>query len=229
MKRVCFIEMEGILTSQGKYKANASKTKKFVEEVSTFCKHNQIELFLISGFHEKIAQMRFKKSFLKTFFDKQHFFFVDDKYIFGKGEADAKLHQEKLNKDKEFHDSYFKQVLIQQFLHDNNIKPNEALLLCNDVWVDAYYTTRFSKVDFALFEENITERGNPIKKIEGLRYFDLDSETVKVLLEKFPIANLSALDKFVYEKMKLVLLKNTDFSGVVKKAMEKKQGTITRG
>ena len=222
MKRVCFIEMEGILLSHEKYSVELAKARVFVDELSTFCKHNKIELFLISGFHEKIAKQKFAKSFLKKFFDKTHFFFVDDEYIYKKGENDAKRHKENLDKDKEFNDSYFKQVLIQQFLHDNEVKPYDALLLCNDLWVDAYYTTRFSKIDFAVFEKNITERGKHVKKVDGLAYFNLDSETVKVLLERFPTIDLKPLDRLVFDTMQKVLLKETDFSGVVKKAMEQR-------
>jgi hypothetical protein len=222
MKRVCFIEMEGILLSHDKYSVELAKARVFVKELTTFCKHNKIELFLISGFHEVAAKQKFAKSFLKKSFDKEHFFFVDDEYIYKKGENDAKRHKENLEKDQEFNDSYFKQVLIQQFLHDNHVKPYEALLLCNDLWVDAYYTTRFSKIDFAIFEKNITERGKSVKKVDGLAYFNLDSETVKVLLEHFPTIDLKPLDKFVFETMQKVLLKDTDFSNVVKKAMEKR-------
>ena len=45
---------------------------------------------------------------------------------------------------------------------------------------------------------------------------------VKVLLENFPEVDLKPLDKFIFDTMKKVLLRDADFSGVVKKVLEKK-------
>lgn len=221
MKKVCFIEFEGILESNEKYVANTKLVKSFLSELSSFCKKNSIELILISGFHHKIALEKFNKSFIKNFFKKEQFFYVDDNYLNSKTETDKKLHIENLKKDKEFNDSYFKQVLIQQFLFDNNILPSEALLLCNDIWVDAYYTTRFSKVDFALFENNILDRGKTTQRISGLAYFNLDSVSVKILLENFPNVDLTILNKFVFKKMQEALLKDVDFSKLKEKVAKK--------
>ncbi len=222
MKRVCFIEFEGILESNLSYKIDAVKTKSFLKSIKDYCDKNGVELILLSGFHHKVAEEKFKKSFVKNFFKKHNFFYVDDNYLNSKAEIDKNLHIENLKKDKEFTDSYFKQVLIQQFLYDNNIKSTEALLLCNDIWVDAYYTTRFSKVDFALFEYNILDRGKKSDRISGLAYFNLDSKSVEMLLENFPNIDLSLLDKFVFQKMQEALLKDVDFSDIAKKAKEKK-------
>ena len=222
MKRVCFIEFGGILSSHMGYTVNVVHIKKFLTEMRNFCKNHGIEMILISGFHENVAKERFAKSIIRDFFDKQHFFFVDDGYISSKQVEDAKLHRANLEKDKEFNDSYFKQVLIQQFMHDNSIKPNEILLLCNDLWVDAYYTSRFSKVDFAIFEDNVRERGNKADRISGLAYFNLNFNSVKLLLENFPQVDLTALDKFVFEKMKAVLIDPNELSKSLRGAAIKK-------
>lgn len=222
MKKVCFIEFEGILNSFEGYKVNSAKAKKFISDLHKYCEENRIELILVSGYHKSIALKKFKTSFVHAYFKEHQFFYVDEKYLVNKGEEDEKLHKKNLEKDKEFNDSYFKQVLIQQFMHDNKIGVTEALLLCNDIWVDAYYTTRFSKVDFAIFEENVRERGNKIDRINGLAYFNLDVESVKILLKNFPQVDTTALDKYVFKKMQETLLKDVDFSQVAKKAAEKK-------
>jgi hypothetical protein len=222
MKKVCFIEFEGILAPFEGYKLNTAKAKEFIEKLHKYCEENRIELILISGFHKNIAEKKFKTSFVNKYFKDHKFFYVDEKYLVSKEETDEKLHRDNLEKDKEFNDSYFKQVLIQQFMHDNKISSEDVLLLCNDVWVDAYYTTRFSKVDFAIFEDNVRERGNKIDRINGLAYFNLDVDSVITLLKKFPKVDTSALDKFVYKKMTESLLKDVDFSAVAKKAAEKK-------
>lgn len=228
MKKVCFIEFEGILDSSGDYKLNTQKTRTFLKKLTDFCSINKIELILISGFHHKIAEEKFSRSFVKSFFKKEKFFYVDDSYLNSKTEFDKKLHMENLKKDKEFTDSYFKQVLIQQFLFDNNIKPQDVILFCNDVWVDAYYTTRFSKVDFAIFEDNVLDRGKRIDRISGLAYFNLEFDSAKILIENFPTTDLSALDKFVFKKIQEALLKDVDFSKLVKKVNDQTKDNIDK-
>jgi len=150
--------MEGILLSHKDYSPNPKRVSAFVKKLTGFCKKENIDLYLLSGFHEIIAKKEFKKSGFEKYFDKGHFLFVDEEYISNKADIDEKIHRESLEKDPEFVDSYFKQIVIQKIIEKDSVPNESVLLLCNDIWVDAYYTTRFSKVDFALFEENILEQ-----------------------------------------------------------------------
>jgi hypothetical protein len=50
-----------------------------------------------------------------------------------------------------------------------------------------------------------------------LAYFNFDFETVKILLKNFPVIDFSSLDKFVFEIMKKVILKDTDFDEIYHK------------
>jgi len=222
MKRVCFIEMEGILKSHNTYSADEKRVKELIKKLYNFCKEKNIELYLLSGYHEKIAKKEFKESELGKYFDKKHFLFVTEKYISDKADVDEKIHRDSLDKDPGFVDSYFKQVAINEVKTKTAFEQDEILLLCNDLWVDAYYTTRFSKVDFALFEENLQERGNVADRISGLAYFSLDFDSVKTLLTEFPNVNLKELDKFVFNTMKKVIMGSVDLSGVVNKIVNKK-------
>ena len=217
--------MEGILLSHEDYSTDSKRVFNFVDKLATFCKKENIDLYLISGFHEVIAKKEFKKSGLEKYFDKKHFLFVNEEYILGKADVDEKIHRDSLKEDEMFVDSYFKQVAIQKIIEEDNVSSDEVLLLGNDIWVDAYYTTRFSKVDFALFEENILQRGNKAKSLEGLAYFSLEFNSVKSLLEDFPIVDLKSLDKFVFDTMKKVIMDNVDLSGVAKKISENKNET----
>jgi len=226
MKRVCFIEMEGVLKSHNNYSADEKKVSEFIKRLSAFCKTKKIELYLLSGYHEVVAKKEFKESEIGKYFDKKHFLFVTEKYISDKAEVDEKIHRDSLDKDPGFVDSYFKQVAINKVISKNSLERNEILLLCNDLWVDAYYTTRFSKVDFALFEGNIQERGVPTDRISGLAYFSLDFNSVKNLLTNFPEVDLKLLDKFVFETMKKVIMSDVDLSGVVKKIVNNKSSNV---
>ena len=218
--------MEGILLSHGNYFADKKRVSEFIKKLFTFCKTKKIELYLLSGYHEKIAKKEFEKSGLSKYFDKKHFLFVDDAYISQKADPDEKIHRDSLDKDPEFVDSYFKQVVINKFKDEKSFEQKDVLLLCNDIWVDGYYTTRFSKVDFALFEENILERGVSAERISGLAYFSLDFNSVKILLTSFPEVNFKNLDKFVFETMKKVIMGSVDLSGVVKKIVNKQSDNV---
>ncbi len=223
MKRVCFVEMEGILIEYKGYVPDKKRIEKFSKELTSFCKKEKIDLYLLSGLHKKVATKKFESSILKKYFSKEKFLFVDNKYIEGKEDVDEQRHHSALEKDSEFEDSYFKQVAINKIMEKDKVLPSDILLLCNDVWVDGYYTVRFSKVDFAIFNENLLERGNPIEYISGLAYFSLDFKSVKILLKKFPELDLNPLNKFIFDTMQKILLNDVDFSRVVKKAFQKKK------
>lgn len=211
--------MEGLLLSDKEYEVNEGEAKVFLKELSDFCKGKEIKLCLISGFHEKVANKKFNDSYLKEYFDERNFLYVNENYIEEKGDNDKKLFLENLGKDPEFNDSYFKQVAMQKFLEENSIEKEAALLLSDDVWVDGFYSTKFSKIDFAIFEDNIVDRGNPIGKIEGLPYFSFNFDSVKSLMENFPVVDFFHLKKFVNDAMTKVLLKDVDFSKVIEKKM----------
>ena len=221
MKKVCFVEMEGVLLSDRDYAANERRAKSFVVGLSRFCRGHKIELYLVTGFHEPVADSKLNSSYLKDFFDGGHFLHVDESYIAGKGEQDEKIHRESLEKNPEFNDSYFKQVGMQKVLSERHLLPKDALLLSEDLWVDGYYTMRFSKVDFAMFEENLLDRGKRADRISGLAYFNLDFSSVKGLLESFPPVSYAGLDKFVFDSMKKALLGDNTMSALVNAVKEK--------
>lgn len=221
MKRLCFIEMEGVLSSQAHYIADEKKVNSFLTDLNKFCKSNKIELYLVSGHHEPVAESKFKENKFDKFFDKKHFLFVSEDYISKKADADKELHKTNLEKDKHFLDNYHKQVAILDLLKEKDLHPKDALLLSDDVWVDGYYTNRFSKIDFAIFEGNVVDRGKPVERINGLAYFSLDFSTVKTLLEEFPSTSDVALQRYVFEVMKKVLV-GDNIKDIAKAVINKK-------
>ncbi len=216
------MKFEGILSSEGDYTPDSEKADKFLKSLSEFCSEKEVDLIVISGFYEKVALEKFEKSFVKKYVPKKNFLFVDDDYISSKAEVDEKLHKDNLEKDPFFVDSFFKQKIISSFLDEKGFLKSDALLLCNDIWVDGYYTIRFSGIDFAIFEKNILDRSKESEKIEGLIYFDLDFEKVKKLLEKFPDYDYSVLDEYVFETMKKVIMKDIDLDELKKKIGDSK-------
>jgi len=222
MKKICFIELEGVLTHFGDYKPDQKRVLKFLDTLCRFLKKNKINIYIISGHHEPIAIQ--KKSVLKfpKYIPLENFLFVDEEYIKNKAEMDHTLHRQNLSKDPEFVDTFFKQIVIQKILKEKKLSAKDALLLSDDIWVDGYYTTRFSKVDFAILSENVVDRGKKINPISGLAYFSLDFDSVKCLLINFPVVDTSALDLYVFEEMKKVLV-GQSFVDAVKRELIKKQ------
>lgn len=226
MKKVCFLEFEGVVGAYKNYVPYKSKVNSFLDKLTGFCNEKGVELFLVSGHHESIAKKKLIEGEFHNFFDKNHFIFVDEDYINKKQEDDKKLHLDNLKKDPEFNDSFFKQVFIQKILKEKNLGVSDALLLCNDVWVDGYYTTRFSKIDFALFKDNLTDRGNRVDLINGLVYFELDFNSVNNLLIKFPKTDFSSLDKYVFKVMKKVLVDDKVKDSIKNSILKKRLGNV---
>ena len=222
MKKLLFLELEGVLTGYKDYAPNDAKVKEFVESLHNFCKENKIEVFLVSGHNETVAKQKMIEKKFHKFFDEKHFVFVDELYIESKTEDDKKLHRDNLAKDPSFNDSFFKQILIQRVLKEKDLNERDALLLCNDIWVDGYYTSRFSKIDFALFEENLTDRGKKVERINGLAYFTFDFGSVKQLLVNFPNVNLSSLDKYVFDLMNKFLVGDNVKNSIKQSILKKK-------
>lgn len=222
MKKICFVEMEGLITPFGHYQPNGRRVKSFLEDLLEFSKEKGVEVFLVSGHAKEAAIEKLASVNFEGFFDEKHFLFVDEKYISKKAEMDKKVYEASLAKDPEFVDTYFKQVIISEIMKKKRLSEKDILLLSNDIWVDGYYTTRFSKVDFAIFEENIMDRGKPAERMSGLAYFNLDFASVKPLIEKFPHTDHVALDKYVFESMKKALI-GDNFTDLIKKGLEKKQ------
>ncbi|MCX6803162.1 MAG: hypothetical protein NTY48_01175 [Candidatus Diapherotrites archaeon] len=221
MKKACFVEFEGVLAPSGAYSPSREKANKFLADLAKFCSKESIELFLVSGRHFIVAKPLIVEMGFEKFFDDSHFLCVDDNYISSKHEMDKLRHKESISKDPFFADTYFKQVAIINILDKNNFNPKGALLLSDDIWVDGYYSMRFSKIDFAILEDNILDRGKPACKIEGLAYFSLDFSVVRPLLTNFPDIDYSGLDKYVFESMKHALVGDS-FSDAVKNSFIKK-------
>ena len=111
--------MEGILLYNKEYSPNAKRVSDFISKLSKFCKKEKVDLYLLSGFHEKVSKREFKKSGFGKYFDKEHFLFVDEKYISEKADVDEKIHRDALENDPGFVDSYFKQIAILNMIIKN--------------------------------------------------------------------------------------------------------------
>lgn len=206
----------------GAYSPDSVAVGSFLEKLKNYCAEHAVELFLVSGYSEVVADRVAVENSMEKYFDKDHFLRVNDAYVSSKSEMDRQMYDLALSKDPDFVDGYFKQVVIQQVLAEKGLKKTDALLLCNDIWVDGYYTRRFSGIDFALYEGNLCDRGKPTGPVIGLAYFNLEINSVVPLIENFPQVNFGALEKYIFDSMQKALIGDEGVESL-RKSMEKKK------
>ena len=204
---------------------NKKVTEKEVIDLLSFMqgleKEGFVELFLLAGLQEEKAEEKIKNHSLDQFFKKENIFHVNKEYVESKEELDKERHLAQLEKDPFFDDKFFKQTVLMNLLKENKITNENTALICHDIWFDAFYSIKFSGVDFFLVEKNLSERNHLIpEKINGLNYIDFkESDFKKIILGKFPKQDILFLETYIFNKLKLELFEGTKIDSLVKKSV----------
>ncbi len=92
-----------------------------------------------------------------------------------------------------------------------------SVLFGHDLCFDGFYTARFSKVDFVLVKEALSDRDNPIpEKINGLNYISItDADLKNVMLWTFPKADLRYLENYTFNKLKQELIPKENITTIL--------------
>ncbi|VVB99528.1 Uncharacterised protein [uncultured archaeon] len=181
-----------------------------------------VELFLVAGQKEEQAMAKIGELGISGFFRGENTIFLTPEYINSKLEFDRNRLLESM-KSPGFVDEYYKQEAIKGLIASGRVSAESCILLGRDLMFDAFYTSRFSKIDFALVSEILSEKGSPTElRLRGLKYISFTEEELKKLVSgKLPETDTSALQGHISSSIARVLLKDVDFSGIVKKAAEK--------
>jgi len=104
---------------------------------------------------------------------------------------------------------------------EGKISRDETVLICHDIWFDAFYTTRFSGVDFVIVRNSLSERNRLMAaEIKGINYVKLkETDFTKLILGKFPKADIRFLENYIFNKLKLELFEGTKIDSLVKKSV----------
>ena len=218
-KKAIFLGLGDVLIpGDADKKVDEKKVKEILEKLQDLEKKNSITLFLITGLHEEVAVKKIKKSGIAKYFKKENIYYVTKDYIQQKHEIDRQRHLAQLDKDPEFNDRYFKQYIIKKIIDRGKIPKEEMLLIGHDIWTDAFYTMRFSGIDFALLKEGLSERGKKSSKIiKGLIYARRDWKNFhKLLLGRFKKPDYQFLENYIYSELKQQLF--GDLEGKIIKA-----------
>lgn len=199
------------------------EVKKILSNLQELSKKFNLHVAVVSGYSEKIGQAKLKEFGLENFFEPDFVFFVSKHYLDSMQEIDKKRYADAIKKNPNYKDEYFKQYIIQRFSRDHNIPKNEIVYVGHDIWLEGFYTRRFSQIDFALIKSaysHIGEKAN--EQVHHLVYINRTWNDIKKLLMTDNLkAEYSNLDAYVDNVIKEKLFEGTKIEGLVKKTIKK--------
>lgn len=219
-KKVVFLGLEDVIASgEVDARVNTPEIEKILSNLRELDNKKLINLYLVSGLQEKKALEIVSELKLGEFFRKENMLFATQKYINSKKEMDRKRYLVQLGEDPEFKDEYFKQEAIKKTLDRGKIQREDAILIGHDIWTDGFYTMRFSRIDFALMKESLSERHKLRKgKIKGLTYIRREwADFRKLLMGKFPKPDYRFLNKYTFEYLRGHLFAGTKIEPLIKR------------
>ncbi len=193
----------------------------YLSSLSDFAKENHKELFLISGLHEDVNQDVLHQNNLDNFFKQENIFCVNSDYLKSLNEIDQQLREENYSKNKYYVDDYFKIYLFNQ--KPELFSPQNTLYVGHDIWTDAFYLRRFTKINFVLLNQTISNNGKPFERaIKYSHIIDPSFEVFKNYLSVPHVFDYSFLDSYINTTLQknvigLLDLSNLDLSKLVKK------------
>lgn len=181
-------------------------------------KFPRFRFFAISGYSTDEAVKRIEQFGLKEFFPEGRLFTVNKAYLESKEEVDKTLYEQNIQKNPEFKDEYFKQVMIEEIAKKFNYEKEEMILIAHDIWTEGYYTKRYSRIDFAIIKSaqasNGEKKPEEIKKLVYINRAWGDVE--KLIRADFPKPEYAFLEAFVLSKMKEKLFEGTNLGALSK-------------
>jgi hypothetical protein len=209
-KKVVFFGFEDVLVP-GKVEKNIDSKK--VTEILTNLQELKksvpaFHFYLMTGHRQEQAEKKLKEFGLDKFFKKENTLFVTDDYVEDKAKVDRERYAENLAKDPKFKDEYFKQVTINELKKELGVSEEEMVLICHELVSEAFYTMRFSKIDFAVIESAQSYLNKKFdEKIKGLTYIKREWPDIKkILLGEKGKPDLTAFEKLIFKKLKESLM-----------------------
>jgi hypothetical protein len=165
---------------------------KYLSELVTFSKNNNISLYLVTGLKDEIGLKIIKKHKLDTFFKLENIFHVTDVYFQSLSDIDREIRSEKYKQDKNYLDDYFKIYFLTKIKPKLNTK--KTLYVGHDLWSDAYYITEYTKVNVLLLKQFISFNNE---------LYETDLKTINVINPSFSDFKEVLTKKRVFDYTKL--------------------------
>ncbi|MBI2529619.1 MAG: hypothetical protein HYW05_00565 [Candidatus Diapherotrites archaeon] len=167
-------------------------------------RYKNFHVFVVSGAKTEEAKGIISENGLNSYFNDANILGVTQAYVDSKEPIDKERYGIELQKNPRFRDEFFKQYAIdKEIIEKRGIPRENILLICHDLLTDAFYTLRFSQVDFALVKGALSYRHLPIKEvIKGLVYLNMNwKEFRKLLTGKSKKGNTKFLESYVYSRL----------------------------
>ncbi|MDO8624730.1 MAG: hypothetical protein Q7R47_01505 [Candidatus Diapherotrites archaeon] len=211
---------------------DSTQVKKVLENLGKLAKKFPFfHFFVVSGYQKEITLQKLGLAGLTSFFPEQNIRFVSQEYLDSKESMDREIYDSELAKDPLFKDEYFKQKEIEKIATELGVPMEKIVFVGHDLFFDAYYSQRFSKVDFVLVKESLSNQHKRVDRIiKGLNYIHLDWNDLRdVLLGKFPPADCMQLRNFIHFYLQRHLVSHETMGTLVeariKQLEQRKAGT----
>ena len=195
-----------------------------------------VELFLIAGQQKAKAQAKIDAAGLGKYFSQGNIFFVNDAYLSSKAALDRERHMAQLKKDPGFVDDFFTQHVLTGLIGSGRVKPKECCLVGHDLWTDAFYTARFSKIDFVLVRSALSERAVRVQQeYRWVNIIDLNGADIKkcwakdkVFKPKMPKAAAQPMSKVLRSALANAKEKQVKSEALTMKTIEVMGGPVMK-
>ncbi len=178
----------------------------------------EFRFFILTGYNQQIGSDLLKKHGLDSFCSEKRCFFVNLDYLASKKKIDRGIYAAELKKDPLFKDEYFKQIMVNQLGEKLAIPKEKMVMVGHDLFFGAFYTNRFSGIDFALIRSAISMRGQKFQQplVKGLTYINRTWPDIrKLLIGQFPAADYSSLKSMIQSLLARELVSSQTMGQVV--------------
>jgi hypothetical protein len=213
---------------------DAAKTKTVLTNLSKLAAKVPIfRFFVVSSYQQEITLRKLDDAGIRKFFPDNRIRFVNAEYLDSKEQLDREIYEKALSEDALFRDEYFKQKEVERIRAEFDVEMEKMVLVGHDLFFDAYYSQRFSKIDFVLLKETLSNQNVRHEKIvKGLNYVHMDWKDIRdVLLGKFPPADYMQLRNYIHFYLQQRLVSPQTMGKLIDariKQIEKRNETIKK-
>jgi hypothetical protein len=194
----------------------------YLNDLKTFCKENNIKMYLVTGLRKEIGESIIKEHNLLDYFEESNIAYIDDSYLNSLSPEDKELKEKKFKENPNSEDDYHK----IHFLKQNKLDIDDSLVVGHDIWTDAFYIRRYTKANVILIKETISNNHKPfIEEIKKLHVITPDYELFKKYLIETPEFDYSYLNSYATKALQRSLIGAIDFgkldmASIIKKKQE---------
>jgi len=194
----------------------------YLSDLKTFCKENNINMYLVTGLRKEIAMPIIKENNLLNYFEENNIAYIDDSYLNCLSPEDKELKEKKFKENPNAEDDYHK----VHFLKENKLDIDDSLVVGHDIWTDAFYIRRYTKANVILVKETLSNNHKPfIEEIKKLHVITPEYELFKKYLVEKPEFDYSYLNSYATKALQRSLIGAIDFgkldmASIIKKKQE---------